>query len=341
MGRYALTKPFLQCSWEKSRIFPQFPSHLSSLRPVVVHDHVLKDEIYHIPPKKRSQTMGNKTLLPTPAFDAEMDNSFPPPSSSTTTFKGINVDELCTDAMYEINPWLRFHPAKYSIRLYPSYGSVEEKKTLSLSTNGKLIRKEHPYQRLEQYMGQTVRTNRPLYPPQNNIGKPLSIISPLLLTYDVIAPTVHDDDRQGSRTRSTQMRMPGHDQYSTLQVMTDKLKGPTLTPIVETIAMVIPSLSRSLHIPTPGDIHHSHILSPLYNPLTHRLFHVLLLITYQVIPLDEYTSLESLPIPLDSAHVQLRSCPSQVCDHSLLLPLSLCCIRHILSTTPRLSLSDL
>ena len=229
-----------------------------------MHEHVLKVEIHHIPQKKRSQTMGNKVLLPSPAFDAELD-TIPPPSSSTTTFKGINVDELCTDAMYKINPWLRFHPAKYSIRLYPSYGSVEEKKTLSLSTNGKLIRKEHPYQRLEQYMGQTVRTNRPLYPPQNSSGIPLSIISPLLLSYDVIAPTVNDDGHQDSRTR-TQMMMPGHDQFSTLQVMKDKLKGPTLTPIVETIAMVM--LSHQRYRTT----------YPSHNSFIHLLFHVLLLL---------------------------------------------------------------
>ena len=212
--------------------------------------------------------MGNKTLLPTPAFDAELDN-FPPPSSSTNTFQGINVDELCTDAMYKINPWLRFHPAKYSIRLYPSYCTVEEKKTLSLSSNGKLIRKEHPYQRLEQYVGQTVRTNRPLHPPQNNIGKPLSIISPLLLSYEVIAPTVNDNGHQSSHTR-TQMMMPGHDQFSTLQVMKDKLKGPTLTPIVETIAMVILSMMRI----TPSLEEYLFIYLPLVIPTT-RLFYLL------------------------------------------------------------------
>ena len=177
--------------------------------------------------------MGNKILLPSIENDAEPE--FPPSflSSSSNTLQGIDVDELCLDDMYETNPWLRFHPAKYSVRLYPSYCTVEEKKTLSLSSNGKLIRNEHPYQRLEQYMGHTVRTGRQLYPPQNSTGIPLSIVSPLLLSYDLVL-SQSDDGRYGHS-----LKMPGHDQFSTLQLMSNKLQEQISTPIVETIAMVI------------------------------------------------------------------------------------------------------
>ena len=187
--------------------------------------------------------MGNKILLPSAAQDAA--ESFPPSSYSTNTLQGMDIDELCMDEQYKTNPWLRYHPAKYNVRLYPSYCTVEDKKTLNLSSNGKLIRKEHPYQRLEQYMGHAVRTGRPLVPPQNSTGMPVPIVSPLLLSYDLSMSSNdidNDGDHEGPRHDRQRTKMPGHDSFSTLQVMAEKMQGPTATPIVETIAMVIDTL---------------------------------------------------------------------------------------------------